>query len=534
MPLLLLGFLLLPLFFSDVSAFNFNLNPATPASCDKLSVSWTGGTAPFTLNLIPVFGTPRALSIPATAQGSFDVDQLPFAAGQEILITMSDSTGFGAGGVTTVIKVGAGAGKCVTKDPGVDFSFQLPTPQLQQCQPYTFSGYDGAVKPVQILGLVPGGQPFTLSPGTAAATFDWTANAKQGTSVLFMMVDSKGRQGGSSKLLTIGASANQACLNANSPSSTPAAAIPSSTSSAASKTSSKADNTTAKHSATKTATSQPSSTSEAAGAAASGSSSHAGAIAGAVIGVLIMLGALISLFFFYRRRLQQKRQWSRATPLTDSAFPNGMFGGYPPKPAASQDQNPFSDPPVNRYQNSPHTPNSTAGLYTQSSPLGSPYTTTAPQFPGLGSSKYNDISTTPVKPPVIVRQYPGHELDLNYPPPPSTLSGSNATYSSTTVSREISSASSGTIASQEKAITSAAQRKPVPRFVLHTDAEDEIEELPPQYSDRRALGAAAAGATADTKSENRPVSTATVTSLAYMQDAYAGDSFTVDNPTSRR
>lgn len=104
--------------------------------------------------MIQVFGTPRNISIPATSfsggQGSYALP-LALPAGQRFLLTMSDATGFGAGGTTDVMSVGASQGaNCNTTDPGkhvvlgfksksntessgVAFSYQLNL-ALQQCR----------------------------------------------------------------------------------------------------------------------------------------------------------------------------------------------------------------------------------------------------------------------------------------------------------------------------------------------------------------------------------------------------------------
>lgn len=104
--------------------------------------------------MIQVFGTPRNISIPTTSfsggQGSYALP-LALPAGQKFVLTMSDSTGFGAGGTTDVMSVGASqGGNCNTSDPGkhvmlvfkiksntessgIAFAFELNL-ALQQCR----------------------------------------------------------------------------------------------------------------------------------------------------------------------------------------------------------------------------------------------------------------------------------------------------------------------------------------------------------------------------------------------------------------
>jgi hypothetical protein len=138
------------------AAFTFTFS--TPTQCDNLSLTWSGmlteslvlfvpcqrvrlsqgGQGPFSLQLIPILGTPRNISIPDSAfsngKGSYET-QLDFPATHQILLAMSDSTGFGAGGTTNVLTVGpsVGGSSCNTTDPGVDFTFEL-NDALQQCR----------------------------------------------------------------------------------------------------------------------------------------------------------------------------------------------------------------------------------------------------------------------------------------------------------------------------------------------------------------------------------------------------------------
>jgi hypothetical protein len=244
--------------------------------------------------MIPVFGTPRNVAIPATAQGSFSV-QLPFPKDQRILFTMSDSTGFGSGGTTDIQTVGPSVGgkTCNTVDPGVAFPFQLNS-VLQQCRPYTFSDYSGAIQPVTIMGLIPGGQSVVMKPPVGSTTFDWVANVEAGTSMIFVMIDSQGRQGGSSDVKTIGGTGDRTCLSGSSPSST-SSLTSTSTPTSTSTSSHVSRPTSAAPTRSATSTSSPQAqTSHAAGM------SH-GVVAGIAVGSLVAVAALVSLGVFFRR-----------------------------------------------------------------------------------------------------------------------------------------------------------------------------------------------------------------------------------------
>ena len=78
---------------------------------------------------------------------------------------------------------------------------------------YVFSGYDQAVQPVTVTvssqllareafpnlfalqGYIPGGSTFQFNPPTGPSNYDWLADLKAGTSVVFAMTDSRGRNG---------------------------------------------------------------------------------------------------------------------------------------------------------------------------------------------------------------------------------------------------------------------------------------------------------------------------------------------------
>ncbi|OJA11297.1 hypothetical protein AZE42_06527 [Rhizopogon vesiculosus] len=190
---------------------------------------------------------------------------------------MSDNTGFGSGGTSTVLTVGSPVANnnCNTTSPSKDFCFSTPS-TIQQCNGYTFSGYDDAVLPVTITGLIPGGTSVILYPVTTSS-YTWVADVKEGTSLLFFVTDSQGRDGGVDNLKTVADSTDASCLNATSPSST---------SSTPSQTSSQSN----------------SSGTGSSGPSASSSGPNVGIIAGAAAGGGVLLVLLIMLGICYRRR----------------------------------------------------------------------------------------------------------------------------------------------------------------------------------------------------------------------------------------
>ena len=100
----------------------------------------TGGSPPFELVLAPVclhpdiaptsyltaaqeFGTPRTFPVPSSSytngKGSFQA-QIPFPKDHKFLAIMSDANGFGSGGASSALTVGAPVSNtnCNTTDPG--------------------------------------------------------------------------------------------------------------------------------------------------------------------------------------------------------------------------------------------------------------------------------------------------------------------------------------------------------------------------------------------------------------------------------
>ena len=88
-----------------------------------------------------VFGTPRTFKIPDSAasngKGLYKV-KINFPVDQKLFLVMSDATGFGSGGTSSVTQVGSSVGgkSCNTTDPGVDFAFNLDS-ALTQCRQAT-------------------------------------------------------------------------------------------------------------------------------------------------------------------------------------------------------------------------------------------------------------------------------------------------------------------------------------------------------------------------------------------------------------
>ncbi|TFK77164.1 hypothetical protein BDN72DRAFT_953637 [Pluteus cervinus] len=464
--------------FSVARAFSFNNGP--PSECDGLALTWTGGSGPYQLLLVPVFGTPRNVSIPPSAvsngQGSYSI-QLPFPANQKFLLVMSDSTGFGTGGTTDVLTVGPSqGGKCNTTDPGINFSFEANS-ALQQCRPFSFSAYTGAVQPISILAMVPGGTSLVLNPPLGSTDYSWTANAAEGTSMIFAMVDSQGRQGGSSDVRLVGVSDDTTCLSANSPSSTSARPSPTSTlpSSAPSKS----------------ATQSP----------APSTGPAMGVIIGTAVGGFLFLAVLVTLGLFFLRKRYDVQKHTRLPPVDltqdsdEHGFPgSGMHtsssamsttflipmggaqpqGYYDPRVA----QPPSASAPQSQYAPTNYVPSvqPSRSEYSASSYVPSRQSVQPPPSE-YSTSTYFPSSQVPISP----FGYAGSSVSETtaYGQPP--VANSVASDTLTSAQRK----------AQQAGVSNAY--KPA-RFIVHTDLEDnyppppneeEVVELPPQYTERR-------------------------------------------------
>ncbi|TFK56983.1 hypothetical protein OE88DRAFT_1650518 [Heliocybe sulcata] len=430
-------------------AFSFSFG--TPTQCDDLSLSWTGGTAPFELTLIPVFGTPRNISIPSSAfsngRGSYKT-QVPFTSNHKLVIAMSDATGFGSGGVSDLVNVGQSVGNvnCNTTDPGVDFDYQLNT-ALQQCRPYTFSEYTGAVQPITIAGIIPGGNVFYVQPPSGPTSFDWTADVAAGTSVIWAVTDARGRQGGTSDVQSVGITNDASCLLANAPSST--SNPPSATSSIAStstlNTGSGSSSTAPAASATTSPSSDPT------------NSVSTAAIAGTVIGGLVAVAAVVTLLLFCLKN--RRSRWP-----------------YAHRDSHRLDSVDLTQEPI-AYQVSPYpyTPN------TAHMPQSSAYSE-ADFMDAQGRGPVYPLPPLPSEPP---------PFDPYGTPQPQTPHTPGTSFGERPRRQSRQSAGSSAAGRRKAAMAGVTSYQAPSRFILHNDMEeimpDEngVVELPPQYSEAR-------------------------------------------------
>ncbi|KAG5642458.1 hypothetical protein DXG03_002768 [Asterophora parasitica] len=349
---------------------------------------------------------------------------------------MSDAVGYATGGTTEILTTAASkGGTCDTQDAGVDFSFELNS-ALQQCS--------------------------------------WVANVEAGTSILFTMIDSQGRNGGTSDVKNVGITDDSTCLNGLSPSSTPIATLtPTPTPT--------------------TPTTQPSTIPSATPSETSPpeeNKTSIAAIAGTVIGALVFLAVTITLgLFCLRKRRDNNYRRSRADlDLTydpphatgNHPYPSGAAAAsaspLPLMPSGGYDSNPFLDNPHSQYQQSNYGLSSPYSPPSQYQYQASEYQPSSqPQY-GLPSDyqqRSHGDNSDPFNP-----HTPSHI------PPPARIEPFEVDQSSSSDSMSTA---------QRKAALAGVSTYTPSRFIVHTDVEDELPppnsdgvvELPPQYSERR-------------------------------------------------
>ena len=306
-----------------------------------------------------------------------------------------------------------------------------------------------------------------MSPPPGQSSYAWTVNAARGTSMIFFMTDSQGRQGGSSDIRSVGASDDNSCLDNSSPSATTDAPKPTQSSPLPSSPS---------------ATSTPSPIS-------------AASIAGAIIGSVLFLAVAITLALFFLKRMPNKdpkSQMPTRVDLTDSDTGNHMY----PTGASSYDY-PLPHPPNRRMD---------SGSYPgHFSPSDFKYPASEASFAD---------STSPHSPPALYPPQPHHSYSpqsqyasVNMPASPSLQYGDKfGAYTKPTWTSDQHLAWE-TSTMQPKAASVGMPFQPPSTYVLHADAEGlspydgGFVELPPQYFDRQGPGEfnSPAGYTHDTK-----------------------------------
>ena len=354
-----------------------------------------------------------------------------------------------------------------------------------------FSGYDGAVQPVTIAvspilelatlfthdiffaqAIIPGGNGFLLNPPVGDPSYSWNVNVAHGTSMLFFMTDSRGRQGGSSDVRIVGVSDDSSCLNNLSPAST---SHPPGPTQIGSPSASPSNSTSPPPS--------PPSPISAAG------------IAGAIIGSVLFLSVVVTLALFVLKRVSgkkpERRRIDSQVDLNENLGAGPLAHPYGPSPPGTQTTptHPFDSnsyvgdpallPPPQRYANDKYrTSNSSLSGYYDPSMSYIPSPALYPPQPNYQHpAQFTPADALSIGSALLVP--PTQSLAVTHGQPSSPRSPSSNDSSSVT-------------AAKPKAAMAGTSQMP-PRFVLHTDAEDaltpnedSVVELPPQYSERRA------------------------------------------------
>ena len=338
------------------------------------------------------------------------------------------------------------------------------------------------------------------------SSFSWNANVEHGTSIVFMMADAIGRQGGASDVTVVANSNDQSCLNSLSPSSTYMTQIP--TQSEVTKNPSKTMSSSSSSQTLAASSSEP---------AASGGSS-VGAIAGTVVGVLLFLAVVVTLGIFFLK----KRREAKNLPATTSGFSSYDEGGYSLSSTAAaaraaslhthtlQNYNHTSHGPElssgHAYQPSQHTTRS----YTPSSQNLAHNHNHATSFGALGTYEGSMLPSDAnpfLDDPHPLQQHPPANLtyqsttqlpstsaySLLHPSdsfdPPTNNERQDLFMPTKTMS---TTGSSSMVSAQRKAASMGVPSYQSPsHIIVHTDAEDDlplnvdgIVELPPQYTER--------------------------------------------------
>ncbi|KAG2103473.1 uncharacterized protein F5147DRAFT_281425 [Suillus discolor] len=372
----------------------FSVTVGTPTVCEPLSISWTGGQAPFEILLAPSNQIYQNIQVPASAfsngQGSYSISQLSLLSGTSFVLIMSDATGFGSGGTTNKLTVASSAANCGAANPSPPYTFDLSPLPLTQCSQFNVTVNGGAVPPITIGQIIPGGLSVLFNSGSN--TFSSTLDVSAGTSLLYFVNDSLGNQGGVSPYEVVSGSSVSSCLNANSPSSTP--------------------NTPATITATVVTTTQASPSSSSSSSSNSSSSSHIAIIAGAAGGGGAVLIALAILGICLRRKRKASRlldvqsstqSYPRHLQRTDPNYEAGPHSDVPPQfPFA------YKTDPLSYHTRSIHPSlgtqsemtNSSAGTFAVGAPL-SPFNQTQhsrqssnTDFPVYGDTRSSTVSSS--------------------------------------------------------------------------------------------------------------------------------------------
>jgi hypothetical protein len=319
------------------SRATFTFSITQPIQCGPLNVSWTGGTGPYNLLLVPfgILNPEIRIIVDTNYTADITSDSFPmtYPAQSQFLAMMSDATGVGSGGTSIITTVAASDDKsCLSTTPTSPKFFLYLTPSnLTQCASEQVGWSTDAVGQVSVYGLIPGGQSFQLPIPATGTSYTWNTDVRAGSSVMLVAGDSQGRgTGGSSDLLTV-QNGDAGCINSLSPSSTLGSPAGSVTGSPLPNPGGyvTSDNVLF-HDLNILAHSSNNS------GGGSGSKVDIGAIVGGVVGGVVGLAALgLVILFFYRRSQFHKSKLARKNRVDVDLIPGeGRPSGeyYQPEP----------------------------------------------------------------------------------------------------------------------------------------------------------------------------------------------------------
>ncbi|KAF8309765.1 hypothetical protein DL93DRAFT_2158216 [Clavulina sp. PMI_390] len=453
-----------------------------PAQCDDMTITWSGGTAPFSLLLAPKLDTPRNISIPSSAYngtgGSYTF-QLQLAEETTFLLVLSDATKFGSLGTTSELTVNSSGDSCDTSSPTSAFSMVFNTTNLQQCKDFAFTGFSGASKPITVHGLIPEGTTFDITiPSSASNSYSWNADVALGTTVMFVPEDNTGKFGTNSDFLGVGSSSSSSCLNSTSPGTTSSSSPSSQTSGASHTTTGSGGATTSAH---------------------SGNGTNVGTLSGIVVGVImgVILTAL-AIFCFMHRRYRHKRIEHNPLAYKDpelDLLPGGGVGVAGGGAGTMYARDPEDRAETGGAAHYPLAPRrgamATGGAGPEADYEPVPYVLPPGEQP---SPEYAPTdagrTSTSTQPLSIVTGGAPYGYGVNGPP---SSAGGPSSYNAP--------GNKGAMAMMDRQNTSVAPNAPA-RFVVHEDAgsveggddeegewseEEEVVDLPPQYDSLGAL-----------------------------------------------
>lgn len=297
-------------------------------------------------------------------------------------------------------------------------------------------------------GLIPGGENFVLYPPTGP-NYTWVTDVEAGTSLIFFMIDSQGRQGGVSPLNTVQPLSNTSCINVNSPSST--ASAPSQTSSQ--------------------------------GTSSGSNTATVGIIAGAAVGGVVLLVLLTILGVFCIRKA------SRQSRRKDDVIDDGSH--LPLMHSHLSASDPFSRHLrqisfADSFVGSSSTSSDSRLMGAMGGQTVSPYT-----FP---HQTVPIVLAPPIHPGTHSHLTNASKFPVNNPTSPSPTQPSRLSSNIDSSARHVDSGGSPGSSPGGRVIAAGqAATSPSAHIIVHTDIEDgppppdiqEVIELPPRYTDRQ-------------------------------------------------